>query len=288
MTIDFKFGGIWNYPVNTRLSDFLADKGQTIQQYFGITGSGTESDLAEALYNHFITSEIGLEELDIFDIKFKSEWKIRSPRAIALIDAQKEIVEQMFVESEKTTTYNETFNNTSEKTGEGSNDVTTDSTGTKAGTNKLTKSGTTEESGTNGGTSKTEYGKTVNVTNNSTVEKEEARFQEVGSLEQTDTATSQQTDGGEDTRTDSFTDSKNTTVSGTDTGETSENTTDKTTVTGSTTSSENTTGEQKHTGTVSESYKAVSPDYVIKLREALADVYTEFFGYFNKLFMEVL
>lgn len=101
MTIDFKFGGIWNYPVNTRLSDFLADKGQTIQQYFGITGSGTESDLAEALYNHFITSEIGLEELDIFDIKFKSEWKIRSPRAIALIDAQKEIVEQMFVESEK-------------------------------------------------------------------------------------------------------------------------------------------------------------------------------------------
>lgn len=68
------YGGVYNYPVNTRLCERLADLEQTPAQYFGVVAESTAGKFADRLYTHFYSASIGLEDLDVFDLKIKSDF----------------------------------------------------------------------------------------------------------------------------------------------------------------------------------------------------------------------
>lgn len=60
------------YPVNVRFAQYLTDSEKTPEEYFEIGDNDTVgAKFAQAVYNRFYASEIGLEELEIFDLKMK-------------------------------------------------------------------------------------------------------------------------------------------------------------------------------------------------------------------------
>ena len=59
------------YPINVRFGQYLVDNEQSAPEYFDVDDDEIKSLFADAVYNRFYTSEIGLEELDIFDLKMK-------------------------------------------------------------------------------------------------------------------------------------------------------------------------------------------------------------------------
>lgn len=70
-----------NYPRNVRYGQYLKDIEKTPETYFGL--EYTENNelidtiagkFAQAVYTRFYGSEIGLEELDIFDLKMRGIW----------------------------------------------------------------------------------------------------------------------------------------------------------------------------------------------------------------------
>lgn len=63
-----------NYPRNVRFAQYLKDSDKTPAQYFEAIGFHEEL-FAEAVHTRFYTSEIGLEELEIFDLKMRAVWR---------------------------------------------------------------------------------------------------------------------------------------------------------------------------------------------------------------------
>lgn len=100
------------YPVNTRFGQYLVDTEQTPETYFGLEYDEndelideTAGKFARAVYNRFLASEIGLEELDIFDIKMRGIWDANIELFKGLYDARAKYIESIAtgaVESEIT------------------------------------------------------------------------------------------------------------------------------------------------------------------------------------------
>lgn len=62
-----------NYPRNVIFAQRLKDEEKTAQTYFGVENNDTVGiKFANAVYARFYTSEIGVEELGIFDLKCKA------------------------------------------------------------------------------------------------------------------------------------------------------------------------------------------------------------------------
>ena len=63
------------YPKNVRFGQYLVDSEKTAEQYFNVENNDdVGAKFANAVYTRFYASEIGLEELDIFDIKMRGIW----------------------------------------------------------------------------------------------------------------------------------------------------------------------------------------------------------------------
>lgn len=60
------------YPQNVRFGQHLIDIEKTATTYFNVSGDETAIKFANAVCTRFYTSEIGLEELDIFDMKMRA------------------------------------------------------------------------------------------------------------------------------------------------------------------------------------------------------------------------
>lgn len=70
-----------NYPRNVRYGQYLKDIEKTPETYFGLEYTANNElidtiagKFAQAVYTRFYGSEIGLEELDIFDLKMRGIW----------------------------------------------------------------------------------------------------------------------------------------------------------------------------------------------------------------------
>ena len=63
------------YPTNVRFGQYLVDCEKTPESYFDVANNDdVGAKFARAVYTRFYGSEIGLEELDIFDLKMKGIW----------------------------------------------------------------------------------------------------------------------------------------------------------------------------------------------------------------------
>ena len=63
------------YPTNVRFGQYLVDSEKTAAQYFNVANNDDiGAKFANAVYTRFYASEIGLEELDIFDMKMRAIW----------------------------------------------------------------------------------------------------------------------------------------------------------------------------------------------------------------------
>ena len=63
------------YPVNVRFGQYLIDSEETAETYFDVDDDDTVgAKFAQAVYTRFYASEIGLEELEIFDLKMRGIW----------------------------------------------------------------------------------------------------------------------------------------------------------------------------------------------------------------------
>ena len=65
------------YPHNVRFAQYLIDSDTHVAEYFGVDGDEVGELFAQAVYNRYYTAEIGLEELEIFDIKMPRFKKIK-------------------------------------------------------------------------------------------------------------------------------------------------------------------------------------------------------------------
>ena len=63
---------LYKYARNVRFGQHLIDIEQTVTTYFNVEDDQIASKFANALYTRFYSSELGLEELDIFDMKCKA------------------------------------------------------------------------------------------------------------------------------------------------------------------------------------------------------------------------
>lgn len=96
----------FNYPENVRFGQYLIDSEKTVEEYFGVaSGDQIGAKFATAVYTRFYASEIGLEELEIFDLKMRGVWNANIDlykgfynARVAYIDG----IETGEVESEKT------------------------------------------------------------------------------------------------------------------------------------------------------------------------------------------
>jgi hypothetical protein len=108
-----------DYPVNVRFAQRLKDLNVDISGYFEIDENDVDKDykkqLADTLYVTYYKSEIGLEELDLFDMKCKDVFKRNVSIYVGILKARENLVASMVnaVESESTHTGSETitFNN---------------------------------------------------------------------------------------------------------------------------------------------------------------------------------
>lgn len=64
-------GFLARYPKNVTLGQYLVDSELDIAEYFDVEDDAIATSFATAIYNRYYSSEIGLEELEIFDIKMK-------------------------------------------------------------------------------------------------------------------------------------------------------------------------------------------------------------------------
>lgn len=108
-----------NYPVNVRFAQRLTDLNVDVASYFNIDENDDDKEykkqLANTLYVTYYKSEIGLEELDLFDMKCKDVFKRNVGIYVGILKARENLVASMVnaVESESTHTGSETitFNN---------------------------------------------------------------------------------------------------------------------------------------------------------------------------------
>lgn len=81
------------YPTNVRFAQRLTDLGLTPQAYFEITDNDEiGAQFADAIYKKFYAAEIGLEELDIFDLKCKGRFKVNYPVFKSLYETRERLL----------------------------------------------------------------------------------------------------------------------------------------------------------------------------------------------------
>lgn len=105
------YAGIYNYPVNTRFCERLADLEQTPGAYFGVASGSTPAKFADKLYTQFYAASIGLEDLDVFDLKIKAKFNELIETYAPLYDARAAFLASASDLSQggEKTTYNETY-----------------------------------------------------------------------------------------------------------------------------------------------------------------------------------
>lgn len=108
-----------NYPVNVRFAQRLTDLNVDVASYFNIDENDVDKDykrqLADTVYLTYYKAEIGLEELDLFDMKCKNLFKRNVNIYVSILKARENLISSMTtgIESESTHTGSETitFNN---------------------------------------------------------------------------------------------------------------------------------------------------------------------------------
>ena len=98
------------YPTNVRFAQRLVDLGQTPEQYFSAGEDADAQSLARAVYVRFYKSEIGLEELDIFDLKAKDIFSRNKDVYVQLLAARRRILTSDGETSRVVRDKNSTFN----------------------------------------------------------------------------------------------------------------------------------------------------------------------------------
>lgn len=83
------------YPKNVRFGQYLVDNEQTAPEYFDVETDEIASKFAVAVNNRFYASEIGLEELDIFDLKIKGIFSANIDLYKGLYNARVKYVENI-------------------------------------------------------------------------------------------------------------------------------------------------------------------------------------------------
>lgn len=147
------YGNIQGYPTNTRFSQRLADLGVTAGVYFEAI-SDIQKELATSLYAHFYSASIALEELDIFDIKIKQQFKnqcaIYEPRIAAQIEFYNS-AKELSSGAEKTV-YDENFGKGTQKTMSANSTINNNGNSESSAYQQVSEANTTETSKTESNT----------------------------------------------------------------------------------------------------------------------------------------
>lgn len=82
------------YPRNVRFSQRLKDLGVTEIVYFNVDEQDTlGAELAKAVYLKYYTSEIGVEELELFDMRMKNIYSRNVATFKALLETRSRLIE---------------------------------------------------------------------------------------------------------------------------------------------------------------------------------------------------